>query len=201
MTALAPTCCACCRQRSRACSRVFSQRSVRIVMLPPTSVCKPAPMVPKIERERTMMPRTTPNVFTIRYPSSSNAVVVMAAFMPPIYKRSGHLHAFRLRFLCAFGLRLLLGLELVELTLYEWQILHVEEGDIEHVADDKHGAARLDNFEEAHVYWFAADGFNKRQHDMAAIEHWNWQHVQNSKIHIQDHAEPQRQLPAPLILK
>src|SRR5438270_13997476 len=136
MTALAPTCCACCRQRSRACSRVFSQRSVRIVMLPPTSVCKPAPMVPKIERERTIMPRTTPNVFTIRYPSSSNAVVVMAAFMPPIYKRSAPLHAFRLRFLGGFR-RLLLCLELVELTLYVWQILHVEEGDVKHVADYK----------------------------------------------------------------
>ena len=27
-----------------------------MVMLPPTMVCNPAPMVPKIERERTTMP-------------------------------------------------------------------------------------------------------------------------------------------------
>ena len=31
-------------------------------MLPPIGVCKPAPMVPGTERERTMMPRTTPRV-------------------------------------------------------------------------------------------------------------------------------------------
>src|SRR6266404_2481978 len=200
MTALAPSCCACCRHRSSACSRVFSQRSVRMVMLPPTSVCNPAPMVPKIERERTMMPRTTPNVFTIRFPSSSNAVVVMAAFMRPIYKRSARLHTFQLRFLRGFRLRWL-GFELIELALYERQILHVEEGDVEHVADDQHSAACLDDFEKAHVYWFAADRFDEREHDMAAIEHWNWQHVQNGKVHVQDHAKPQRQLPAPLILK
>src|SRR6267143_979739 len=175
MTALAPTCCACCRQRSRACSRVFSQRSVRMVMLPPTRVCKPAPIVPKIERERTMMPRTTPNVFTIRYPSSSNAVVVMAAFMRPIYKRSARLHAFRLRFLRSLRRRLL-RFEFVELALYEWQILHVEEGDIKHVANNQDGAARLNDFEQAHVDWFAADGFDKREHDMAAVQHWNWEH-------------------------
>src|SRR5437764_11661184 len=146
MTALAPSCCACCRQRSSACCLLCSQRSVRMVMLPPTSVCKPAPIVPKIERERTMMPRTTPNVFTIRYPSSSNAVVVMAAFMPPIYKRSARLHAFRLRFLRGFRLHLL-GFELVQLALYEGQILHIEKGDIQHVADNQDGAACLDDLE------------------------------------------------------
>ena len=31
-------------------------------MLPPTIVCKLAPIVPKIERERTTMPRTSPRV-------------------------------------------------------------------------------------------------------------------------------------------
>src|SRR5438270_7979118 len=171
-----------------------------MVMLPPTRVCNPAPIVPKIERERTMMPRTTPNVFRIRYPSSSNAVVVMAAFMRPIYKRSARLHAFQLRFLRRFRGRLL-GFELVELALYEGQILHVEEGDIDHVANDQDGTARLDDLEQAHVYRSPADRFDEREHDMAAIEHWNWQHVQNGKVHIQDHAKPQSQLPASLILK
>ena len=50
-------------------------------MFPPTRVCNPAPMVPKIERERTMMPRTTPKVFTTRYPGNSKAVVVMDGFI------------------------------------------------------------------------------------------------------------------------
>ena len=59
----------------------------------------------------------------------------------------------------------------------------------------------MDNLEEAHIYWFAADGFDKREHDVAAIQHWNWEHVQNGKVHIQDHAKPQRELPAALILK
>ena len=124
----------------------------------------------------------------------------MAAFMRPIYKRSARLHAFQLRLLPGFRLRCL-GFELVELALYEWQILDVEKGDVKHVADDQHGAAGLDNLEEAHIYWFAADGFDKREHDVAAIQHWNWEHVQNGKVHIQDHAKPQRELPAALILK
>ena len=36
-----------------------------------------ARIVPKIERERTVMPRTTPSVRTTRNPSSVNAVVTM----------------------------------------------------------------------------------------------------------------------------
>src|SRR4051812_30138075 len=35
-----------------------------------------APMLPMIERDRTMMPRTTPNDLTIRYPANSKVVVV-----------------------------------------------------------------------------------------------------------------------------
>jgi hypothetical protein len=35
-------------------------------MLPPTSVCSEPPIVPKIDRERTVMPRTTPRLLTIR---------------------------------------------------------------------------------------------------------------------------------------
>lgn len=46
-------------------------------MLPPTSVCNPAPIVPKIDRERTTIPRTTPSVLVTRKPSSSNCVVTM----------------------------------------------------------------------------------------------------------------------------
>src|SRR5579864_2777748 len=51
-TALA-SCPACCSIRSSASWRVLSQRLVSKVILPPTNVCKLAPMVPKIERERT----------------------------------------------------------------------------------------------------------------------------------------------------
>src|SRR6202167_5402772 len=46
-------------------------------MVPPTSVCNPAPIVPKMDRERTTIPRTTPSVRVTRKPSSSNCVVTM----------------------------------------------------------------------------------------------------------------------------
>jgi hypothetical protein len=47
-------------------------------MLPPTSVCNDAPSVPTIDRERTVIPRTTPSVLVVRYPSRPSAVVVIA---------------------------------------------------------------------------------------------------------------------------
>ena len=46
-------------------------------MLPPTSVCSDAPIVPNTDRERTVTPRTTPRFWVIRNPSSPNAVVVI----------------------------------------------------------------------------------------------------------------------------
>jgi hypothetical protein len=44
-------------------------------MLPPIRVCKPPPIVPMIERERTTIPRVIPLLLVMRYPGSSNAVV------------------------------------------------------------------------------------------------------------------------------
>src|SRR5579863_9291391 len=60
---------------SKACSRVFSHSSVSRLMFPPTMVCRLAPRVPKIERERTIMPRTRPRLWVMRKPSRVNAVV------------------------------------------------------------------------------------------------------------------------------
>jgi hypothetical protein len=51
---------------SKASARVCSQSSENRVMLPPTIVWSEAPIVPKTERERTVMPRITPNDLTIR---------------------------------------------------------------------------------------------------------------------------------------
>src|SRR5881296_1688173 len=45
-------------------------------MFPPNRLWMPAPMLPTIERERTMMPRTTPSDLLTRKPGNSNAVVV-----------------------------------------------------------------------------------------------------------------------------
>src|ERR1035437_9190078 len=54
-------------------------------MFPPNRLCKCAPKLPTIERERTTIPRTTPNDLTTRYPGSSNVVVVSGCvwLMPP----------------------------------------------------------------------------------------------------------------------
>src|SRR5664280_1201387 len=75
MTALAPSASACCSMRSKASLRVCSQSSMTSEMLPPTMVCKLAPRVPTMERERTTIPRTTPRLRFTRKPGSSNAVV------------------------------------------------------------------------------------------------------------------------------
>jgi hypothetical protein len=54
----------------------FSHISEKIVISPPTSVCKPAPRVPKIDRDRTTIPRTIPRLFVTLKPGISNVVVV-----------------------------------------------------------------------------------------------------------------------------
>jgi hypothetical protein len=65
-TALPPASWACCAISSNASRRVSSQSSVQSVMLPPKRLCSPAPIVPTIERDRTMIPRTMPTLRTIR---------------------------------------------------------------------------------------------------------------------------------------
>src|SRR5947208_5044202 len=199
MTALAPSCCACCRHRSSACSRVFSQRLVRMVMLPPTSVCKPAPIVPTIDRERTMIPRTTPSVLTIRWPLSSKPVVVVAAFMS-FY--SGIAAAAQNRpLLVRAGFVWVAMLELIELALHPGQVLHVVKGDVDHVADNENGAGGLHDLEHPDIDRLAPHTFHQSKGDVPAIEHWNRQHIQNRQVDAQDDAEPQGELPAVLALK
>src|SRR5487761_61360 len=77
MMAFPPRSAACSINNSSASSRVFSHMSVKSVIFPPTIVCSDAPIFPKMLRERTMIPRTSPSVRTTRYPGSSNAVVTM----------------------------------------------------------------------------------------------------------------------------
>ena len=69
---------------------VRSHSWVYRVMFPPTIVCRVAPKVPMIERERTTMPRTSPNVWTVVYPSIAKAVVVMCCMtgmLPEVIRR------------------------------------------------------------------------------------------------------------------
>src|ERR1700722_7630767 len=79
--AFAPISVACWIISSYASPRVFSQSCESSVMLPPTMVWKPAPMVPKIERLRTMMPRTIPMLRVILKPSNWKAVVTRSWVM------------------------------------------------------------------------------------------------------------------------
>src|SRR5271170_1529131 len=113
MIAFAPCCSAWSIISAKASLRVFSHRLVRIVMLPPTSVCRLAPRVPKTDRERTMMPRTTPRFLTILYPGSSSAVVTMEASSGMSCSFTGaarkKLHAGKRDYRTSLRRRLLLG--------------------------------------------------------------------------------------------
>src|SRR3954471_6801769 len=66
---------------SNASARARSPRPVSIEMWPPNKVSTLAPMVPKMERERTVTPRTRPSVSTMWYPGSSNVVEVIVSSM------------------------------------------------------------------------------------------------------------------------
>src|SRR5438445_11190674 len=92
-------------------------------------------------------------------------------------------------------------LELIELFADKRQILHVEERDVEHVTDDDYSAACLYDLQHTHVHWSAADRFDDRQYNVATIENWNRQHVHDRQVHIQNHADPQRKLPAAFALE
>src|SRR5687767_2632878 len=81
MTAFAPSSSAWRSIRAKASARVVSQSSSKSVMLPPTIVCSAPPIVPTIERDRTVIPRTTPRDRVTRNPSRAGLVVVMAGFM------------------------------------------------------------------------------------------------------------------------
>src|ERR1700685_2944277 len=50
-------------------------------MFPPTILCKAAPTLPTMLRERTTMPRTMPRLRVMRCPGSSNAVVTIVVEM------------------------------------------------------------------------------------------------------------------------
>jgi hypothetical protein len=50
---------------------------VNRLMLPPSRVCSEPPIVPKMERDRTVIPRTTPRFWATLYPSTVNVVVVI----------------------------------------------------------------------------------------------------------------------------
>src|SRR5262245_56973523 len=60
----------------KASCRACSHSSVQSVMLPPRRLWSPAPIVPTIDRDLTVIPRTIPMFLAIRYPGSSLAEVM-----------------------------------------------------------------------------------------------------------------------------
>src|SRR4029077_11103565 len=88
-----------------------------------------------------------------------------------------------------------------ELFADKWQILHVEERDVEHVTDNQHGTAGLNHLEHANVHRFAPDRLDQRQHDVASIKHRNGQQIQNRQVYVENHAKPQCQLPPAFALE
>src|SRR5690242_20168785 len=87
----------------------------------------------------------------------------------------GLCNARQLRRLCIFGRRW--RFEVVESFSDKWQILYVEESDVDHITDDYHCAACLNHLQHTHVYRFTAYGFDDGQNDVTAVENWNRQHV------------------------
>ena len=75
-------------------------------------------------------------------------------------------------------------------------VARVEERDIDHEADEQRGESALDIVQQAHADGTAADGLNERERDVSAIKHGQRQHVQQRKIYIENHAEPQHAPPA-----
>src|SRR6476661_1474986 len=63
---------------SKASSRACSHSVVSIEMWPPNTVCSLARVVPTIERERTVTPRTTPSAWTMWCPSRVKVVLVIS---------------------------------------------------------------------------------------------------------------------------
>src|SRR4029077_19450085 len=91
--------------------------------------------------------------------------------------------------------------KMVKPFAHKRQILHVEKRDVEHVNDDHCRAACLHDLQHTHVYRFTAYRFDDCQYNMATVENWNRQHVQDRQVHIQNHAKPQRELPAAFVLE
>src|SRR3989442_607484 len=78
---------------SNASARVFSQSSVKMVMFPPARDWRDPARVPMMERDRTVIPRTTPRDRVTRKPSRVKVVVVIAGFMECSFRAHGSRHA------------------------------------------------------------------------------------------------------------
>src|SRR5215471_7394977 len=91
-------------------------------------------------------------------------------------------------FLCLFDLRFDL-----EHGFEERETLQIEERYIKHERDEEYRESGGGVFDELHAQRSAADAFDNCHDDMTAIEHGNWEEVQDREIHVQQHQEAQRQ--------
>src|SRR5262249_51013190 len=106
-----------------------------------------------------MIPRTTPKVFTTRYPGNSKAVVVMDGFMARNL-RAARFQRNRSRRVLILSL-LRLRRVLVERALHERNVLQIEERDVNDYSDNQKRAGALHVFEHFNIQWLAPHRLNQ----------------------------------------
>src|ERR1041384_1309711 len=75
-------------------------------------------------------------------------------------------------------------------------VADVEESDEEHERNEQHRAGTLEVIEKPRAHAPPANGFDQRQQDVSAVEHWERQHVEQREVYVEDDAEPQHAPPA-----
>src|SRR5829696_6557811 len=75
------------------------------------------------------------------------------------------------------------------------QVLHVVKCDIDHEADQQHSATGLNRADDSNADGLAPNTLNDGEHDMAAVQHRDRQHVENGQIYVHQNAEPEREPP------
>ena len=68
-------------------------------------------------------------------------------------------------------------------------------------ADDHCGAKALHIFQDPGVERFSTSRFDEPEENVTSIQDRDRKHVQNGQVHIQDHAEPERETPPVLALE
>src|SRR5271163_4941189 len=70
-------------------------------------------------------------------------------------------------------------------------VLHVEEGDEGHVADEGDGAGGLERLEDVHAQGTAADPFEEGEGDVAAVEDRQREEIEHGEVDVDEDGEPE----------
>src|SRR5882757_4170468 len=80
-------------------------------------------------------------------------------------------------------------------------IARVKKCDKQHKSNQNRREGGLHNLQKLCADGTSPDHFNDRQGDVAAIEHWQRQKIEQREIHVQYHAEPKHAPPAVLTVE